>query len=229
MIEVNMSKKKYHWQRNTQSDRDAENVSQRYFWWPFKKKKVRFKGRTGAMSPQEIKKVIEEIGIGQQIEILRIGYDGSTDDIPISVEIIDTSDYSFTGKIINLERRMIESATDKLVYAKTGGGVLEFNYNDGDIKEIMLSHDEELIEQERDIGNLKEVLAALDTGDHVIVAYYDNQQKGTVNTEGVITEKSDTDDIFTLIIEKINKIELERKITKKFDLQKDLVIDIELV
>ena len=57
-----MSKKKYHWQRNTQSDRDAENVSQRYFWWPFKKKKVRFKGRAGAMSPQEIKRVIEEIG-----------------------------------------------------------------------------------------------------------------------------------------------------------------------
>lgn len=224
-----MSKKRYHWQWNTQSDRDDENITQRYFWWPFKKKKERFEGRTGAMSPQEIKKRIEEIGIGQQIEILRIGYDGSIDDIPINVEIIDISSYSFTGKIINLERRMIESATDKLVYAKQGGGVIEFNYNDGDIKEIIISQDEELIEQERNIDNLKEVLSALDTGDHVIVAYYDNQQKGTINTEGVITEKSDTDDIFTLIIEKINKIELERKITKKFDLQNDLVIDIELV
>ena len=181
------------------------------------------------MEPQKIKKTIEGIGIGKQIEILRIGYDGSIDDIPINVEIIDISPNSFTGKIINLERRMIESATDKLVYAKTGGGVLEFNYNDGDIKEIALSHDQELIEQERNIDNLIEVLSALEAGDHVIVAYYDNQQKGTINTEGVITEKSDTDDIFTLTIEKINRIELQRKITKKFDLQKDLVIDIELV
>jgi hypothetical protein len=226
-----MSKKRYHVQWNSQLEcRDDENISQRYFWWPFrKKKKEKFEGRTGAMEPQKIKKTIEGIGIGKQIEILRIGYDGSIDDIPINVEIIDISPNSFTGKIINLERRMIESATDKLVYAKTGGGVLEFNYNDGDIKEIALSHDQELIEQERNIDNLIEVLSALEAGDHVIVAYYDNQQKGTINTEGVITEKSDTDDIFTLTIEKINRIELQRKITKKFDLQKDLVIDIELV
>lgn len=124
---------------------------------------------------------------------------------------------------------MIESATRNLVYAKKGGGVLDFEYNDGDIKEINVPHDEELLQQERNIESLKEILTALDTGDQVIVAYYDEKQKGTVNTEGVITEKADNNESFALQIEKINRIELEKKINKKFNLNSDLIVDIEMV
>lgn len=231
MMGVNMGRMRYHLTQEVDAgSRDDNYNSKRYFWWPFKKKKKeKISVRSGAMLPSEVKQKIQDIGIGKQIEILRIGFDGNMDDMPINVEIIDISDYSFTGKIINLERQMIEDATEKLVYAKQGGGVLEFNYDDGDIKEIVVSRDEELLTQERNLDNLKEILTALESGDHVIVAYYDNKSKGTVNTEGIITEKADEKDTFTLQIEKINRIELEKKYTKQFDLERDLVIDIELV
>ena len=206
----------------------SSQSTRRFFFWPFKKKE-KFVIRGGAMQPDEVKKKINQIGIGKQIEILRIGYDGTIDDMQVTVEIIDISSYSFTGRIVNLERQMIESSTRNLIYAKKGGGVLEFYFNDGDIKEISVSQDEELLQKERNIDSLKEILAALETGDQVIVAYYDEKQKGTVNTEGLITEKDENNQYFSLQIEKINRINLEKKINKKFDLNQDLVIDIEMV
>lgn len=207
-----------------------QNYSARFMWWPFKRdKKKKVILRTGAMQPEELKRRVQEIGIGKQVEIMRIGYDGSIDDIPILVEIIDISDYAFSARIINLERQMIESAAQRIIYAKKGGGVIEFYFNDGDIKEINISKDEELIEKERDISSLKEILTALDKGDQVIVAYFDDKQKGTINTEGVITHKDENNESFTLTIEKINKIDLEKKIDRKFDINQDLVIDIEIV
>ena len=108
--------------------------SRRFFFWPFKKKE-KFIIRKGAMQPDEVRRIINQIGIGKQIEIMRIGYDGTLDDMQVIVEILDISNHGFTGRIINLERSMIEGATRNLVYAKKGGGVLEFNFNDGDIKE----------------------------------------------------------------------------------------------
>ena len=206
----------------------SSQSSRRFFFWPFKKRE-KFIIRKGAMQPDEVRKIINQIGIGKQIEILRIGYDGTLDDMQTIVEILDISNYGFKCRIINLERSMIEGATRNLVYAKKGGGVLDFEYNDGDIKEINVPHDEELLQQERNIESLKEILTALDTGDQVIVAYYDEKQKGTVNTEGVITEKADNNESFALQIEKINRIELEKKINKKFDLNSDLIVDIEMV
>jgi hypothetical protein len=206
----------------------SSSSSRRFFFWPFKKR-AKFIIRKGAMQPDEVKRRVNQIGVGNQIEILRIGYDGTMDDMPVIVEITDISAHGFTGRIINLERSMIEGATRNLVYAKKGGGVLDFEYNDGDIKEINVSQDEELLQQERNLDNLKEILNALDTGDQVIVAYYDDKQKGTVNTEGIITDKDANNENFSLQIEKINRIELEKKINKKFDLNSDLIIDIEIV
>lgn len=208
---------------------DQTGSSARFFVWPFKRKKEKFIIREGALQPDEVKRRINEIGVGKQVEILRIGYDGNVDDIPIIVEIIDITHYGFTGRIVNLERLMIESATRNLIYAKKGGGIIEFYYNDGDIKEITLSRDKELLEKERNIEGLKEILSALDKGDHVIVAYFDSQHKATINTEGIILEKDEQNENFTLKIEKINRIELEKKINKQFNIRKDLVIDIEIV
>lgn len=210
--------------------KDSPGYSKRYFWGLFKKKrKAKTILRPRAMSADAVKNQINAIGIGKQIEMLRVGYDGSIDDMPIMVEIIDISPESFTGRIVNPERTMIESSTEKLVYAKKGGGIIEFRYDDGDIHSITETKDEELLQQERNIESLKEMLAALETGDRVIVAYYDEKQRGTVNTEGAIIDKSDKDSTFTLQIEKINKIELEKKISRTFDIQKDLVIDLEFV
>ncbi len=203
--------------------------SRRYFWWPFRRKKAaKQQVRPGALSPAEVKKQIDEVGIGKQVQIIRIGFDGTIDDMPIIVEILDIGSEGFTGKIINVERHLIESSTAKLVYAKRGGGTIDFRYDDGDIKEILIPRDEELISEERDVETLKEVLQALDVDDRVLIAYYDNREKGTLNAEGSIMEKNSETD-FVLRIEKINNIELENKITRNFDIQNDLVIDIELI
>ncbi len=226
-----MSIKRYHSIKHFEGIwREEPDYSRRNFWWPFRKKKDSYKEkRPGAMRPEHVKNRIREVGLGKQIEILRIGFDGTIDDMPIIVEIIDITQDGFTGRIVNLERRMIEGATEKLVYAKKGGGIINFNYADGDIKDISISHDEELLEQERNVDALQQILSALETGDNIIVAYYDGKQKGTVNTEGVLLEKTNDSGIFSMKIEKINRIELENKITKQFDIQNDLVIDIEMV
>ncbi|GAB4331686.1 MAG: hypothetical protein Kow0037_08480 [Calditrichia bacterium] len=202
--------------------------SRRYFWWFFKRKE-KIHVRPGAMLPDEVKKRIREIGVGKQVEILRIGYDGQVDERPILVEILDISNDYFTGKIINPERSLIEGATEKLVYAQQGGGVLDFYYNDGDIKEIEESRDEEILQMERNIEGLKEILAALEVNDRVIIAFYDAKQRGTLNAEGVIQKIDENGIEFDIVLEKINRIELERKIERHFNLEKDLVIDIEIV
>ena len=203
-------------------------MGQRYFLGLFKRKKAMPKVRPGALLPEEVKKQIEEIGIGKQIQIIRVGFDGSIDDMPIIIELIDIDEEGFTGRVVNPERQVIESATKSVVYAKHGGGIISFRYDDGDIKEILLSQDETILQEERDVNSLKEILAALDVGDQVLVAYYDPAEKGTLNAEGKILEKA-SENVFKLSIEKINHIELENKITKQFDVEKDLVIDIELI
>ena len=202
------------------------NRNQRNFWWLFKKKKSQV--RPGAMEPAAVKKLVEEIGIGKQIEIMRIGYDGSIDERPINVEIINTFSDGFTGKVVNVERDMIERSTSKLVYAKQGGGVMEFLYSDGDIQEIIIPEDEKLITQERNINGLKEILNALEKGDH-IVSYYDSRERGTINAEGTLLSKDESGLLFSMKIEKVNRIELEKKIDKDFNIEDDLVIDIGLV
>ncbi len=223
--------KRYHFEYPAQRNNlGISHTNRRGFWWLFKKKKgVKAETRPGAMSPEQVKAKINEIGIGKQIEILRIGYDGEIDDMPIIVEILDIYEDGFSGKIVNVERQMIESATEKLVYAKKGGGIIHFRFDDGDIKEITVSQDEQLLQQERNIEALKEILNALDIGDRVMIAYYDEKERGTLNAEGVLLEKSEDGHTFRLQLEKINRIELEKKITKTFSIDKDLVIDIEIV
>ncbi len=211
-------------------DVDFDCWRERYFWLPFfRKRKPKFNVRPGAMVPEVVKQRIKSIGIGKLVEIIRVGYDGEIDDIPIIVEIIDISESSFTGKIVNVEREVIESATEKLVYAKKGGGILEFNYDDGDIKEIIESQDEKLLAEERNVNALREILSALEIGDRIMVAYYDTKQHGTLNAEGILLEKDINGNTFSLQVEKVNKIELEKKFKKTFDIKKDLVIDIEIV
>jgi hypothetical protein len=205
-------------------------VNRRYFWWPFRRrKKLKYGIRPGAMLPEVVHQKIRNIGVGKQVEIIRIGFDGEIDDMPIMIELIDVDETGFTGKIMNVERHLIESATDKLVYAKKGGGIITFNFNDGDIKDIIEIKDKQYLEEERNIGAIKEILAALEKDDKVIVAYYDSKEKGTLNAEGILLEKNLDQNKFSIQIEKINRIELERKIKRDFDIEKDIVIDLDMV
>lgn len=202
------------------------------FWGLFKKKKKKAAEvslRPGAMTPEQVKQKIESIGEGRVVEIIRIGYDGQIDDMPLIVEITGIYPSGFSGRIVNVEREMIEKGTSKLVYARRGGGTIEFRYDDGDIKEIKESEDEEFLTEERDIASLKEILSALEKGDRVLIAYYEAKHRGSVNAEGTILEKSADNTKFKILLEKINRIELEDKMEREFDIEKDLVIDIELL
>ncbi len=201
-----------------------------FFKWLFGKKGgTTTTLRPGALPPETVKQTIENFGVGKVVEILRVGFDGTLDDIPIVVEIIDITPEGFTGKIVNVERKLIEESTTTVVFAKHGGGTIEFRYDDGDIAEIKEGEDISTLEQSRDVNALKEILMALEPNDPILVAYYDHEHRGTVNVEGRLVEKSDNGHSFKMVIEKVNRIELEQKREKTFDIQKDLVIDIEIV
>ena len=185
--------------------------------------------RPGAMTPEAVKRRIEEFGVGKIVEIIRIGYDGKIDDIPMIVEITNIWKEGFSGKVVNVEREMIEQSSQLVVYAKRGGGIIEFNYDDGDIKEIIESKDLEELSQERNIPALINIIEALDANDRILVAYYDKKHRGTVNVEGTLLSKDEENKSFQMVIDKINNITLENKIERAFHVESDLVIDIEIV
>lgn len=202
-----------------------------YSWWPFGKKKKVQRGvsRPGAIKPEELKKIVNEMGVGSVVEILRIGYDGNIDDLPVLIKITQISDENFSGKIVNVEKQMIEEGTEKIIFAKMGGGIIEFQYDDGDIKEINKSIDQSVVAESRDVSAQKDILAALEIGDKIMMAYYDEKQHGSVNVEGTLLSKSAENNKFKIMIEKINRIEIEKKHEREFDIEKDLVIDIDMV
>lgn len=184
--------------------------------------------RPGAILPQEVKRAVTRYGVGKVVEILRVGYDGTVDDLPIIVEIISINREGFSGKIVNVERRIIEESSHSMIYARRGGGVIDFLYTDGDIKDIKESKEAEELSGARDVANIRELLAALEIKDRILVAYYDDRHRGTVNVEGVLVSKSPGLKIFKILIDKINGVELENKMERQFDIDNDLVIDISL-
>ncbi|MGH1366163.1 MAG: hypothetical protein ACRBF0_21565 [Calditrichia bacterium] len=185
--------------------------------------------RPGAMYPNELRDEIERIGTGKIVELIRIGYDGELDDMPIIIEITETRREGFSGKIVNVERDLIEENSEKTVYAKRGGGLIHFQYNDGDIKEVLENHDLEELAQERDISAIVEVVSALESGDRVLTAYYDKKHRGTVNVEGVMVSKSPDHKSFRIKVEKINGVELDNQVEKQFNAEDDVVIDISII
>ena len=97
------------------------------------------------------------------------------------------------------------------------------------MKEIKESRDAEELSEARDVSQVQDLLAALEIKDRILVAYYDEKHRGTVNVEGVLLSRSIGNKIFKVLIEKINGVELENKIERQFDIDNDLVIDISLV
>lgn len=183
--------------------------------------------RKGALPPEEVKKRIKEIGENKVVEIIRIGYDDEIDDMPLILQIKDIQEDYFVGKVINPEREMIEKNSENVVYAKKGGGVIEYRYDDGDIKDIVVSKDEEILQNSKNIEELKEMLQAIEINDPVLICYWDKESHGTINTKGKLVEKKIENYSFKIEIESINNIELQKKQVISFDLQKDLIIDIQ--
>ena len=206
---------------------DEKSKTIRYFFKLFKSK-GKSKFREGALSPDEVKKIINQIGKNKKVNITRLAYDGQPEEKPASVKIIDIRDDHFTGKIINVERSIKQSEDEKLVYIKGGGGTIDFYYADGDISGIEEDIDEEIIEQ-RNIDEIKEILDALDLNEDIIISYYDENEGAVINGVGVLSEKNmDTLD-FKLSLKIINEIELAQPRNVALNLNRNNILDIEVV
>ena len=202
-------------------------ISSRYFLKFFKKKTVTPKFEN-AISPSKLKQIVTGIGKGQKVNITRIAYDGTPEDKPVSVKIVDIREEYFTGRVVNVERSIKQAENDSVVYVKGGGGSIDFYYSDGDIVSIEEDIDQEVIET-RNVQEVKEILEALDINEDIIVSYYDESEGGVINGVGVLVEKDmDTLD-FKVKFSAINEIELNKPREILLNLNNDKIVDLEVI
>ncbi len=201
--------------------------TRRYFF-KFLKSKKKADVRPGAMPPEKVKEVVQKIGRNKKVNIRRVEYDGTPEEKPISVRIVDIREHYFTGIIINIERSIKQELDEKLVYIKGGGGSLDFNYDDGDIMSIEEDVDEQIIEQ-MNTEDLLEILEALDLNESIRIGYYDREKGGTINGAGKLIEKDMDNKTIKVELTLINEIELDKSKTVQLDLDKDPVFDLEVM
>ncbi len=199
----------------------------RYFLGLFKKKK-KVELRPGALPPEKVREIIQRIGKNKKVNIRRVEFDGKPEEKPITVRIIDIKDDYFTGIVINVERSIKQELDDKVVYIKGGGGTIDFYYDDGDIMSIEEDVDEVVIEQ-RNIDELVEILDALDVNEEILISYYDEEKGGVINGRGRLISKDVDKKDFEVEFLIINEIELDKPKIVKLNLEKDKVLDIEVV
>lgn len=204
----------------------GENRLKRYFLGFFKKKKLYI--RPGAISSEELKTLVNEIGKGKKVNIVRIEYDGTPEDKPVSVKIVDIREDYFTGVVVNLERSIKQEMDEKLIYVKGGGGTIDFYFNDGDIKSIEQDIDESILEP-KDPEELLEILDALDLDEAILLSFYDRDKGGVMNATGKLVGKDIENRTFKVELNLINDIELDVPKTISLDLTKDTVLDLEVV
>lgn len=200
----------------------------RYFLGLFKSKAKRVTLRSGAMPPEKVKEIIQKIGKNKKVNIRRVEFDGTPEVRPVSVLIVDIRDDYFTGTVINVERSIKQEFDSHRVYIKGGGGTIDFKYNDGDILSIEEDIDEKIITQ-RNSDELLEILEALDLNESVMVSYYDRAKGGVINGVGKLRNKNIDAKFFEIELNLINDIELDQPKKMKLDLEKDNVLDIEVV
>lgn len=204
------------------------DLQPRFFFKLFKSKKGPSNLRPGAIPPNEVKKMIKEFGVHKKINIRRIEYDGSPEEKPITVQIVHIRDDYFTAKVVNVERSIKQDINDKLVYIKGGGGTIDFYYEDGDIYSIEEDIDEVVI-RKMDDETLLSILQALDIDESILVSYYDNVKGGVINGSGKLVAKDLENRSFKVELTLINDIELEKPKYLTFDMDKDKVLDLEVV
>ncbi len=205
-----------------------EDANRRYFINFFKKKKKKVELRPGALPPEQVREIIKKIGKNKKVNIRRVEYDGTPEEKPITVKIIDITDEYFTGSVINVERSIKQELDERIVYIKGGGGTIDFYYDDGDIMSIEEDVDEKIIQQ-RNLEELTEILDALEINEEVLISYYDKEKGGVINGRGKLVAKDLSTKDFTIEFTIINDIELDKPKTTKLNLEKDIVLDIEVV
>lgn len=198
------------------------------FFLKFFKSKSKVKVRPGALTPDELRKRLNEIGRNKKVNIRRVEYDGTPEEKPIAVQLIDIRDEYFTGKVINIERSIKQDMDDKLVYVKGGGGTIDFYFSDGDIMSVEEDIDEVVI-QEMNEDDLLAILDALDLDESILISYYDQDKGGVINGTGKLVEKDIESKVFKVELNLINDIELDDPKTVRLNLEKDKVLDLEVV
>lgn len=201
--------------------------SSRYFLKFFKKKSAAPKYEN-AIPADKLKQMINTIGKGQKVNITRITYDGTPEDKPVSVKIVDIREEYFTGRVVNVERSIKQAENDSVVYVKGGGGAIDFYFEDGDIQSIEEDIDQEVIET-RNVQEVKEILEALDINEDIIVSYYDESEGGVINGVGVLVEKDMETMDFKVKFTMINEIELNAPREILLNLNNDKIVDLEVV
>lgn len=199
----------------------------RYFLNLFKRKKQQ-QVREGALTSEQLKERVNQIGVGKKVNITRLTYDGTPEDNPVSVKITDIRGDHFSGKVINVERSIHESQDERIVYVKGGGGSIEFYFDEGDIMKIEEDVDESIITQ-RNVEEIKEILDALDVEEDIMISYYDKNEGGMISGVGVLKAKDMTTLDFKVVLKIINEIELEEEKEVDLNLDKDNILDLEVV
>ena len=209
---------------------DDQPLFRRYFLNLFKSKKKisTLPGSPQVIQATELKKRVIGIGRGKKVSITRLSYEGVPEEHPVAVKIIDIGNDHFTGKVVNVDREVSESQDTRLIFVKGGGGTIDFRFRDGDIIAIEEDIDEEIIE-ERSIEEVREILEALDIQEDITISYYDKDKGGVINGLGVLTDKNmDTLD-FKVTLSMINEITLREPKEVSLNLEKDQILDLEVV
>jgi hypothetical protein len=205
---------------------DDAPLGSKYFFKLFKRKEKKPKF-DNAISPEKLKKLIDQAGVGKKVNITRMTYDGTPEDKPIAIKIIDIRDDHFTGKVINVERSIKQSENNSIVYVKGGGGSIDFYFNDGDIMSVEEDIDQTVMEQ-RNVEEIKEILDALDLNEDIIISYYDDSEGGVMNGVGKLLEKNMESLDFKVELTKINEIEMGKPHELQLNLNKNKIIDLEV-
>ncbi len=199
----------------------------RYFLNLFKSKKSA-RVRPGALTLEELKSLINKIGNKKKVNIRRVDFEGNPDPETVSVKIVDIRDEYFTGIIINLERSIKQEMNNRLVYVKGGGGTVDFYYADGDIMSVEEDIDEVIL-VEKDPGELLQILDALDLNESILISYYDQEKGGVINGAGILTAKNIAAKTFKIELSLINDIELDQPKEIQLSLDKNKILDLEVV
>ena len=206
---------------------DEQPRMKRHFFKLFTTKK-RVELREGVMSPEELKERVISIGRGKKVDITRMAYDGMAEDPPIAIKLIDIGGDHFTGKVINVDRSVSESQDTGIIYLKGGGGTIDFKYDDGDIMKVEEDIDEEIVQQ-RNVEEVREILNALDLDEDINISYYDKNEGGVINGTGKLIEKDMESGDFKITLHLINEIKLKNIQEVPLNLDRDEILDLEVV
>jgi hypothetical protein len=171
----------------------------------FGKKK---KKREGALDEDSLREMIKVFQVNDGVTIERINWDGSRSTISGRITHVHPSGGGFG---------MVEEGS---------GEAVDYSIDSGDLAglnrmAISIDLDETQTESYMGVESIVELLEALDHGDRVQVAYYDELKGRGVSKTGVITLKDEYNKLFA--------IEFDEDGEKKelnFDLTKDRIIDI---